>query len=161
MEPLSTSVEESSIRETLEKFQKAMVLLIHDNDERQRSDLTCCGARYGPEFIPAQIDASNVLPPPPSPGDLFRDTSGPVSTGDNPGVSSIGKASVIDGQVGVERSTGGAQPHASCLFVPPGSAGAHPLKLKLPREEPPRFSGSKGNLPRVCGHSSAHLYSIW
>lgn len=29
------------------------------------------------------------------------------------------------------------------LDIPPGSAGTHPLKLELPRERPPRFSGSK------------------
>lgn len=89
MEGLGTSVlEEPSVSETQEKIQKSIDLLMMDYEERKRSGLTG-GARYRPEYIPAQTEATALLPPLPSPGDESRDRSGDVSAGDKPGVSSI------------------------------------------------------------------------
>lgn len=146
MEPLGTSVEVPSLREYLENIQrKTIAMLSGDHSKPKRTGHLGNEAGIGNKFIPSQTADFAQLPSQPYLGVDARDrnTSRLDTLNTIIGISgdrNVGTAVSLDGgEPGV--TTG--PPPASIFIAPPGSAGTHPLKPKLPRERPPRFSDSK------------------
>lgn len=142
-EPLHTSVvDKPTPRKTLEKFRKSMGSSFHMYEVQKRSKQTG-RTENGRESIPVQTDVRGFPPPSPSPGVESINRNSVESCITNSDDSGNGNVAMEASRIGKELRTTGAQPQASSIIVPRGSAGTHPLKLEVSRERPPRFSGSK------------------
>lgn len=119
-------------------------MLMVDYSDRKRPERTG-GTRLDQEYFPLQCA---LLPPSPSHPMLSGDSNHVESGSGDLRVAGIANVPMVSSQVGVVPGVAGIQPHASVLSVPAGSVITFPLKLKVPRERPPRFSRSKGSSHR-------------
>lgn len=84
--PSMSAIEELSLKETLENFQKSIDMWMSDDEEGKRSGTTD-GTGHGHESIPGQTDPNAPPPPSPSPAIESGERNSVVFGSVNPGVS--------------------------------------------------------------------------